>query len=59
MNKCCRNNIDKILPPESLSRAKANGAFYESEFDEGWNACLEEINSRILNLIAFKSVVHH
>lgn len=31
------------LPKESLSRATANGAFYHSEYDEGFNDCLKQV----------------
>lgn len=37
------NYIRESLPPKSLTQATVSKAWFESEYDEGFNACLEQV----------------
>ena len=39
--------FEKMLPVKSQTQATKNGVWYESEFDEGYNACLAEIKDKL------------
>lgn len=36
------------IPPKSQTQASVSGAWFESEYDEGFNACIEQIKRTLV-----------